>query len=66
MYVTTSAAVGLCLLAFFRRANFTAGLGKLFLVGLVVLTLLLTVGSDRGAQLVYQYATAVRLPSAPK
>ena len=66
MIVTTSAAVGLCMLAFFRRKNFTAGLRKVFLVGLLALTGLLTAGSDRGAQLVYQYATSVRLPSTPK
>lgn len=66
MLITTSAAVGLCMLAFFRRKNFTAALRKLFLAGLIVLAILLTVGSDRGAQLVYQYATAVHLPAPPK
>ena len=66
MLVTTSAAVGLCMLAFFRRKNFTARLRKLFLAGLIVLAALLTVGSDRGAQLVYQYATSVHLPAPPK
>jgi len=66
MLITTSAAVGLCMLAFFRRRNFTPGLHKLFLAGLIVLAILLTVGSDRGAQLVYQYATAVRLPPPPR
>jgi len=66
MYATTSAAVGLCMLAFFRRKNFTAGLRKVFLAGLLVLAGLLTVGSDRGVQLVYQYATSVRVPAAPK
>ncbi len=66
MLISTSAAVGLCMLAFFRRKNFTAGLRKLFLAGLVVLAILLTVGSDRGAQLVYQYATSVHLPGPSK
>ncbi len=66
MYVTTSAAVGLCMFAFFMRKKFTAGLRKLFLAGLIVLAVLLTVGSDRGAQLVYHYATSVRLPAPPK
>jgi len=65
MLITTSAAVGLCMLAFFRRENFTAGLRKFFLVGLLVLAGLLTLGSDRGVQLVYQYATSVHLPAAP-
>ncbi len=66
MLVTTSAAVGLCMFAFFLRRRFTPGLRKLFLAGLVALVALLTVGSDRGAQLVYQYATSVRLPAPPK
>ncbi len=66
MYITTSAAVGLCMFAFFMRKKFTAGLRKLFLVGLIVLAVLLTVGSDRGAQLVYHYATSVHLPAPPK
>ena len=66
MYVTTSAAVGLCMFAFFLRKKFTPALRKLLLAGLIVLAVLLTVGSDRGAQLVYQHATSVRLPAAPK
>jgi len=66
MLVTTSAAVGLCMFAFFMRKKFTPGLRKLFLAGLIVLAALLTVGSDRGAQLVYQYATSVRLPAPSK
>ena len=66
MLITTSAAVGLCMFAFFLRNRFTAGLRKLPLAGLIVLAVLLAVGSDRGAQLVYQYATAVRLPGPSK
>jgi uncharacterized membrane protein len=62
MVFTTSVAVGLCMLAFFRRHNFTAALRKLLLAGLVVLAILLTAGSDRGVELVYQYATSVRIP----
>ncbi len=66
MYITTSAAVGLCMFVFFLRKRFTPGLQKLFLAGLVILTILLTVGADRGAQLVYQYSTSVHLPGPPK
>ncbi len=66
MYVTTSVAVGLCMFAFFMRKKFTPGLRKLLLAGLVVLAVLLTLGSDRGAQLVYQYATSVHLSSPQK
>ncbi|HEX2712865.1 MAG TPA: DUF2231 domain-containing protein [Candidatus Acidoferrales bacterium] len=66
MFVTTSLAVGLCMFVFFLRKRFTPALRKLLLVGLVALAILLTLGSDRGAQLVYQYATAVHLPGPPK
>lgn len=64
MVTTTSVAAGLCLFAFFARKNFTAGFRNLFLLGLVILAVLLTVGTDRGAQLVYQYGSAVNWPSA--
>jgi len=60
MLITTSLAVGLTMLAAFKR-QMGGGLRKLFLLGLVVLAGLLAVGADRGAQLVYQYATGVDL-----
>jgi len=60
MLVTSNLAVGLCLLAAFNR-QMSGGLRKLFLLGLVVLAGLLVIGTDRGAQLVYQYATGVDL-----
>jgi uncharacterized membrane protein len=66
MLITTSLAAGLCLLAFSRRNSMTRGIQKLLLLGLVALAVLLAVGSDRGAQLVYQYATSVHLPAPPK
>jgi uncharacterized membrane protein len=66
MYITASVAVGLCMYVFFLRKRFTPTLQKLFLLGLVILAVLLTVGADRGAQLVYQYATSVQLPGAAK
>jgi len=59
MMGSTSLAVGLCMLAGFRRKSFTPGLRKLFLVGLLALAVLVGLGADRGAQLVYQYGTAV-------
>ena len=59
MYITMSVAVGLCGLAFFKRNSFTAGMRKIFLAGLLVLAGLMTVGADRGAQLVYQYGVSV-------
>ena len=60
MLVTSSLAAGLCLLAAFKR-QMGGGLRKLFLLGLVVLAGLMVIGTDRGAQLVYQYATGVDL-----
>jgi len=60
MLITSSLAAGLCLLAAFKR-QMGGGLRKLFLLGLVVLAGLMVIGTDRGAQLVYQYATGVDL-----
>lgn len=59
MLATTSVAVALCGLAFFKRKNFSAGMRKVFLAGLLVLAALMTLGADRGAQLVYQYGVSV-------
>jgi uncharacterized membrane protein len=64
MAVTTSLAVGLCMLAFFARKNLTPSLRKILLAGLFVLAVLLTIGADRGAQLVYQYGSAVNWATA--
>ncbi len=59
MYITMSVAVGLCGVAFFKRNSFSAGMRKTFLAGLLVLAALMTLGADRGAQLVYQYGVSV-------
>jgi uncharacterized membrane protein len=59
MQITTSLAIGLCVFAFFLRSLAAAWARKVFLAGLVVLALLLTVGADRGTQLVYQYGVGV-------
>jgi uncharacterized membrane protein len=64
MLVTTSVAAGLCLFAFFARKNFTASLRRVMLLGLVVLGVLLTIGADRGAELVYGYGSAVNWATA--
>ena len=66
MLLTTSAAIGLCMFAFFLRQRFTPGRQKLFLLGLVILATLLAVGADRGAQLVYQHGVAVNWPAPAK
>jgi uncharacterized membrane protein len=66
MLIATSIALLLCIICFAKRGNFTAGLRRIFLVGLIVLAALTATGADRGAQLVYQYATSVNLPTPPK
>jgi len=64
MLVTSSLALALCLFAFFARKNFTAQLRKVMLAGLLILAVLLTIGADRGAQLVYGYGAAVNWSTA--
>jgi uncharacterized membrane protein len=64
MLVTTSVAAALCLFAFLARKNFTASLRRVMLLGLVVLGVLLTIGADRGAELVYGYGSAVNWATA--
>jgi uncharacterized membrane protein len=64
MITATSLAVGLCMFTFFARKNFTAGFRKALLLGMAVLAILVTIGADRGAQLVYEYGSAVNWPSA--
>jgi len=64
MLTSFSVALGLCLFAFLARKDFTAQYRKLLLIGLAVLAVLLTIGADRGAQLVYQYGSAVNWPAA--
>jgi uncharacterized membrane protein len=64
MLTATSLAIALCSFAFLMRKNFPLHLRKVLLLGLVVLGILLTIGADRGAQLVYQYGSAVNWSTA--
>jgi uncharacterized membrane protein len=64
MLMATSLGVALSMFAFVVRKNFTAVLRKILLAGLVLLAILLTIGSDRGAQLVYGYGAAVNWSTA--
>lgn len=59
MMVSTSVAILLSLFALAFRNSFTPTYRKGMLAGLVVLAILLTIGADRGAQLVYEYGSAV-------
>ncbi|HUK31991.1 MAG TPA: DUF2231 domain-containing protein [Candidatus Acidoferrum sp.] len=63
MLITTSLSLALCILCYAKRGDFTAGLRRIFLAGLIALAILTAVGADRGSQLVYQYATSVNLPT---
>lgn len=64
MLSATSVALGLSMFAFFMRKNFTAELRQVMLLGMVLLGVLLTIGADRGAQLVYGYGSAVNWATA--
>jgi uncharacterized membrane protein len=64
MLVSTSLAAALCMFAFFLRKNFTMQLRKAMLAGLFVLAVLLTIGTDLGARLVFEYGTAVNWSTA--
>ncbi|MGA7914542.1 MAG: DUF2231 domain-containing protein [Candidatus Acidiferrales bacterium] len=64
MLTATSLAVGLSMFAFFKRRDFTAKMRKVLLLGLLALGILLTIGADRGAQLVYGYGSAVNWATA--
>jgi uncharacterized membrane protein len=66
MLITTAFAIALCLFCIAKRTQFTVGSRRVLLVGLIVLAILTTIGADRGAQMVYQYATSVNLPGAPQ
>ncbi len=59
MILTTSLALGLSLFALAFRKSFTAAYRKYLLIGLVAMAILMTLGGDRGAQLIYQYGAAV-------
>jgi uncharacterized membrane protein len=60
MLTTTSFAIGLCAAAWFLRGAATLLRRRLFLVGLLLLGAMLTIGADRGAELVFKYGVAVR------
>jgi uncharacterized membrane protein len=65
MLFALSLAGWLSLLAYLRP-QLSSAQRKWFVAGLIVLGLLTVVGSDRGAELVYRYATSVSLPSTMK
>jgi uncharacterized membrane protein len=63
MLFATTIAGWLCLVALLKP-RISGAAQKWFLAGLVVLVILLAIGADRGAEMVYRYATSVNLPTA--
>jgi uncharacterized membrane protein len=66
MLIATSFATALSIYCFAKRASFSTATRRIFLAGLIALAILTIVGTDRGAQLVYQYAQSVNLPDTTK
>jgi uncharacterized membrane protein len=64
MLVASSLALILCVFAFARRGSLTPEFRKWMLLGLFILAILLTLGADRGAELVYGYGADVNWPMA--
>jgi len=64
MLISTNGALALCFFAFLQRKNFTPQMRKLMLLGMLLLAVLLTIGADRGAELVYRYGSAVNWSTA--
>lgn len=64
MLISTSISLLLCMVAFVQRKNATPQLRKLMILGLLLLGVVMTIGADRGAQLVYGYGAAVNWTSA--
>jgi uncharacterized membrane protein len=62
MWLATTVAVWLCIVALLKP-RISGMAQKLFLAGLVVLVILVGIGADRGAEMVYRYATSVNLPT---
>jgi uncharacterized membrane protein len=65
MLFAVSVAGWLSIVAYLRP-RLSSAQRKMFLAGLVVLVLLTVIGSDRGAELVYRYATSVSSSSTSK
>jgi uncharacterized membrane protein len=64
MLVTFFLAVALSLFALLSRRRLAGRLRRVFLAGLIALGVLLTIGADRGAEMVYQYGVSVNFSRA--
>ena len=66
MLTATSLASALSIYCFAKRADFPANSRRILLAGLIALAIVTVIGTDRGAQLVYQFAQSVNGPDATK
>jgi uncharacterized membrane protein len=66
MLIATSLATALSIYCFAKRANFAANSRRILLIGLIALAIVTIIGTDRGAQLVYQYGSSVNLSDTTK
>jgi uncharacterized membrane protein len=57
-------ALGLSAFALFAGQRLTHGLKVVLLVGLLILAFVMTIGADRGAEMVYRYGLGVNWPTA--
>jgi uncharacterized membrane protein len=64
MLISTSLALLLCIFAFVQRKSLAPEMRKVMLAGLLLLGILMTIGADRGGQLVYGYGSAVNWSTA--
>jgi uncharacterized membrane protein len=63
MMLATTLAGWLCIVALLKP-RISGSAQKLFLAGLAILVIMVAIGADRGAEMVYRYATSVNLPAA--
>ena len=66
MLIATSLASALSIYCFAKRADFSGISRRILLAGLIALAIITVIGTDRGAQLVYQFAQSVNGPDASK
>lgn len=64
MFTAFFIAVGLCAFAWFGRDRPLHSLKMVLLIGLLVLAICLTLGADRGAEMVYRYGLGVNWTTA--
>ncbi len=64
MFTCFFLALGLSFFAFLASRKLTRGLQVVILIGLLILAVLVTLGADRGAEMVYRYGLGVNWSTA--